>query len=274
MSSSPSVPPNVLSAVRERWPDRAEKWAQGVEVELRDLCARYDATLRQILPARYGFVVAVDTANGGLVMRSSPDPSGPTQALVAASLAVLGIAPRLHETITNDSGTWTVLDEVLPATPLADVERPLDSLDSLVGPLTAMKDQRAPVPDMPSIIGWLRSRLVADHLRDVAPGSRRVLSPVRRAAVLMLEQLAENTAPQLCHGDMSPWNILRQGDNGWMLIDPRGMSGEVSYDVAVLGMKIAGSRSPERVVARLARAVGIDRKRVQAWSIVAHAAQV
>ena len=141
MSNSLSVPPNVMSAVRERWPDRAEDWALCVETELRDLCARYDATPRRILSARYGFVIAVDTAHGGLVMRSSPDPNGPVQAKVAAVLAGLGIAPRVHETIENASGTWMVLEEVQPATPLAGLARPRDALDNLAPLLAAMKEQ-------------------------------------------------------------------------------------------------------------------------------------
>jgi streptomycin 6-kinase len=80
--------------------------------------------------------------------------------------------------------------------------------------------------------------------------------------------------PWACHGDASLWNVLAHGDSDWKLIDPRGMSGEVSYDVGVLAFKIARNQSPALIAARLARAADVDPERVQAWMTVASAARV
>jgi streptomycin 6-kinase len=74
---SSKVPPGVVDAIATRWPERARDWSIRVEGELQELCRRYDAKPRRVLPARYGFVVAADTPNGGIVLRSSPDPNGP-----------------------------------------------------------------------------------------------------------------------------------------------------------------------------------------------------
>ena len=59
------VPANVVSNVRRRWPELSPDWSSCAENELNNLCARYGATVRTVLPARYGFVVAVETAHGG-----------------------------------------------------------------------------------------------------------------------------------------------------------------------------------------------------------------
>jgi len=268
-----TVPLSVASNVRRRWPDRADDWTHQVVDELHGLCGRYQATPRRVLPARYGFVVVVDTAYGGLVMRASPDPNGPNQASVAAALADLGIAPTVHETIHTDTGTWTILDEVRPATPLAEADDARATLDSLAAPLAAMADRPPPGPGMPSIIEWLRGRLVDDHVTDLAPGADRAQAYARRDAIEVLDDLARGVTPQLCHGDVSPWNVLAHDAAGWMLIDPRGMSGEVSYDAATLALKVA-RRQPGITTARLAEAVGVDPERLVAWTIVADAARV
>jgi streptomycin 6-kinase len=68
----------------------------------------------------------------------------------------------------------------------------------------------------------------------------------------------------LCHGDTSPRNILADGTDRWLLVDPRGVRGEVEYDVAVLALKTA--REAPATTAILPREVGVDPLRVQAWA--------
>jgi streptomycin 6-kinase len=269
-----TVPPNVLSAVRTRWPEHTRGWPTCVETGLLELCERYAAKPRQVLPARYGFVVAADNPTGGIVLRASPDPHGPAQAEVTLALAKLGAGPTVHETIVTGEGTWTILDEVRPGTPLAMTDLSTMPLEALAAPLAAINGRPAPVSGMPSIIDWLRSRLLDDELTDLAPGTTVAPTSVRRDAIGVLDELASAAAPGLCHGDASPWNILAYGETQWTLIDPRGMNGEVSYDVAVLAFKMARHKSPALVAARLARAVGVDPERAQAWVIVASAARV
>jgi len=274
MLTPPSVPPNVISAVRSRWPERAGEWTRRVETELLELCARYRATPRRVLPARYGFVVAVDTVHGGLVMRSSADPNGPNQSRVAIALADLGVAPTVHEAIDTDISTWMILDEVQPATPLAEANVTDATVESLATTLLAMHGQPAPVPGMPSVHDWLRERLESVQSTDLPPGVDQAPDAVRRAALVVLDDLGGDATSQLCHGDMSPLNVLASGTNEWTLIDPRGMSGEVSYDAAVLGLKIARNGPATLIAVRLAKAAGLDADRTLAWVSVADAARV
>ncbi len=171
MTEPLTVPPTVVSAVQARWPAHTRDWPTHVEAELLELCERYEAKPREVLPARYGFVVAADTADGGIVLRASADPRGPTQAEVARALAKLGAGPTVHEAIVTDDGTWTVLDEVRPGTPLAMTDLSTVSLEALAVPLASINGQPAPIPGMPSIIDWLRTRLEDDELDDLAPGT-------------------------------------------------------------------------------------------------------
>ena len=167
-----------------------------------------------------------------------------------------------------------VLDEIRPGTPLAKAHEPRATIDSLATPLATIAANPAPVSGLPSIVDWLRPRLQDDPPNDRAPGTEPESPHVRRAARAILEDLAEDSTPQLCHGDVSTWNVLAHGLDGWMLVDPRGMSGEAAYDVGVLGLKVARGRPPTAVTRRLAVAVGVDPARALAWMAVAAAARV
>ena len=274
MIESLHVPESVIANVQRRWPERANIWASSVELELRELCTRYAATPREVLPARYGFVIAADAPYGRLVFRSSPDPHGPEQAAVAAALAELGIAPTIHETITSDHGTWTVLDRVQPGTPLAAADPATIRLDTLFWPLAALNGQPAPTSGMPSIGDWLRERLEDDYLADLRPGTAIAALDERLAALALLDQLSHDANPGLCHGDASLRNILASGQDAWKFIDPRGMTGETAYDVAVLSIR-AALYAPSQAIASVAASLaGVDPARVLAWTVIARAARV
>lgn len=266
------VPERVVAGVRARWPDRADAWVRAVTSELPELCGRHDAVPRRVYSARYGYVVAADTPRGGIVLRSTPDPSGPQQAQVAAALADLGAGPALYEITTTETGTWTVMDEVRPGTPLPEVDPSRIDPEALIAPIRRIRDQPAPT-GLPSVIDWLRGRLEADHLADLAPGTTVAPAEQRRHALTLLDKLAQDHEPALCHGDASGWNLLADHKRGWLLIDPRGVSGEAAYDVAVLAFKIAG-RPDSSVVGLLAKLAGVSVVRVETWVGVVAATRV
>lgn len=78
----------------------------------------------------------------------------------------------------------------------------------------------------------------------------------------------------MSHGDASTWNLLTSGWNGWKLIDPREVAGEVAYDLAVVALKLRGELSASAVGVRLAIAAGASPMRVQNWIKVASSARI
>ncbi|GAA3335448.1 hypothetical protein GCM10020358_03790 [Amorphoplanes nipponensis] len=274
MTAAAIVPAAVLANVRQRWPEIADAWARHVEAESQALCDQYRATACTVLPARYGYVVAIDTPDGPLVLRSSPDPHGPNQAAVAEALANLGISPAVHQTLTMDHGTWIVLERATPGTRLYEVDIGAVSLEALFGPLVAMRHQPPPRPRMPSILDWLRSRLEDDRLADRRPGTLIAPAMDRENALELLAHLARDHVPGLCHGDASLGNVIASGPNRWTYIDPRGMSGESAYDVAVLAIRVARFRDSADLVPQVAETAQVEPDRVRTWMTIADAARV
>jgi len=269
----PAAPGAVMAGVQRRWPDRAQPWAAAVVDELRTLCAKYDATPRTVMPARFSLVVPADTPHGPIVLRSSPDPDGPRQAQVAATLASIGVSPTLHEATTNATGTWMILDEIRPGTPLGDMNPAEISLEALAAPLAAIGRSPGLAAGLPHISDWLRHRLEDDHLTEVAPRAGPAPPEQRRDALRVLNELTVDARSSLCHGDTSPWNFLADRTAGWMLIDPRGVASEVEYDLAILAMKIATGSARQAALTLLARICGANSSRIRAWTVVADAAR-
>jgi streptomycin 6-kinase len=73
------------------------------------------------------------------------------QAHVAVALEELGIAPKVHDLMATDTGTWIVMDRVVPGTPWDDLPTTAALIDALGATLGSLCERPAPAADMPSI---------------------------------------------------------------------------------------------------------------------------
>ncbi|MBB6035251.1 aminoglycoside phosphotransferase family protein [Phytomonospora endophytica] len=269
------VPTAIVDAARRRWPDRADAWAHAVRVEFPALLWQYGARPVTVHAGRYAYVAEVRARGGArLIFRASPDPAGEDQASVAVVLAKLGVSPAVHEVQVTETGCWTVMDRVEPGTPLGNTGASALSAAELGAILRPLAGKPAPLPNLPYIGDWLRSRLEDDHLADLAPGRAVAPRGERDAALMILNELASTGERGLCHGDTSPGNILKAADRKHCLIDPRGMCGEINYDVAVLGLKAARAITRPSRSGAIALAADVDVARTMQWELVAMAARV
>jgi streptomycin 6-kinase len=144
--------------------------------------------------------------------------------------------------------------------------------DAIVGMLRPLADQPAPTADLPSLLHWLRDRLNDDHLNDLPRGRSVAPLPERRQALVLPDELTRDHVPGLCHCGASPWNIP-SGDRLY-LIDPRGISGELAYDAAIIALKATNELPCTRYTEALGRALHIDPSRIRTWTKVTQAGRV
>jgi streptomycin 6-kinase len=97
------------------------------------------------------------------------------------------------------------------------------------------------------ILGRLIERMTPRHspavavsVRDLASGFDRYLSGgdgrisnglVERACQAYLELCESQSPPRLLHGDLHHYNILCDEAHGWLAVDPKGLVGEMEYEV-------------------------------------------
>ena len=83
---------------------------------------------------------------------------------------------------------------------------------------------------------------------------------------------ASQQHPRLLHGDLQHHNVLFDSDRGWLAIDPKGVAGEIEYEIgAVLRNPterpdlFASPAHVERRLNRFARRLGMCFERALAW---------
>lgn len=166
------------------------------------------------------------------------------------------------------------MDAVEPGASLAQQgPRPRD-LAGVAAMLRTLADEDG-APSVPSIVPWLRARLTDPPADDQPPHRGPEPAALRDSASVVLDQLATDITAGLCHADLSPPNVLHGHSRLWF-IDPRGMNGEVAYDIAVLALKLSDDHlDTARALARsIALSSGVSPDRADAWVTVADAATV
>ena len=164
-----------------------------------------------------------------------------------------------------------LLERIVPGTALVELTRGGDddaATDVLADVIAAMAPNAAS-PWCPTVSEWGRG--FARYLQR--GGVQIPASLVRRASDLYAE-LCETQGPtRLLHGDLQHYNVLRDHERGWLAIDPKGVVGEIEYEVGAL-LRNPGElpdvlTSPtiiERRIGTLRSRLGLDADRVLRWA--------
>lgn len=84
--------------------------------------------------------------------------------------------------------------------------------------------------ECPSVTDWGRG-----FARYVRSGDRQIPHGLVREARDVFENLASSQqTPMLLHGDLQHYNVLFDRRRGWTVIDPKGVVGELEYEIGAL----------------------------------------
>lgn len=110
--------------------------------------------------------------------------------------------------------------------------------------------------------------------RHIATGDDRIPMDLVAAGQRVYSSLcASQLRPRLLHGDLQHYNVLFDSDRGWLAIDPKGVIGEIEYEVgAFLRNPVERPEvflSPlmiERRLKQFTSRLNLDFERALAWS--------
>lgn len=164
-----------------------------------------------------------------------------------------------------------LLERASPGTPLAELDDEASMTDAAA---TVMLELWRPAPAGHSFptVAELASGL--QTLRDLFDGGTGPLPQdlVEIAESHFRELLGSAAEPELLHGDLHHWNIVRAQREPWIAIDPKGVVGERGYEAgAFLRNHLLHLPDPKRALARrvdqLSERLALDRRRLIAWGI-------
>ena len=163
-----------------------------------------------------------------------------------------------------------LLERVTPGNSLASLA--LDGNDeeatSILAGVIRRMSPRTPPESVATVEQWGNAfeRYAASGEAQVP---KRVLAEARRVHAHLCASQARR---RLLHGDLHHYNVLFDAGRGWLAIDPKGVVGELEYEIG------AALRNPyerpelfvdrsviERRVERFARELGLDARRILAW---------
>jgi streptomycin 6-kinase len=164
-----------------------------------------------------------------------------------------------------------LFERIVPATELVEPSRrgrDDDATGILADVIASMSPDAAP-PWCPTVSDWGRG-----FAWYVNSGDTQIPAPlVRRASEIYAHLCETQRATRLLHGDLQHYNVLRDERRGWLAIDPKGVVGEVEYEIGAslrnpteLPELLAKPATIERRVGRMASILGLDTGRVLLWS--------
>jgi streptomycin 6-kinase len=123
--------------------------------------------------------------------------------------------------------------------------------------------------ECPTVADWGRG-----FDRYVRSGDRQIPHGLVREAREVYQRLAlSQGTTMLLHGDLQHYNVLFDRERGWTAIDPKGVVGELEYEVGALLRNpieqpelFTNRATIERRVDRLTSLLPLDRSRVIGWS--------
>ena len=163
-----------------------------------------------------------------------------------------------------------LFERIVPGTALVELTR--ESRDAaateILGDVIASMLPNAAPSWCPTVSEWGRG-----FTWYINSGDTQIPAPlVHRASGIYTELCETQRATRLLHGDLQHYNVLRDQRRGWLAIDPKGVVGEVEYELGAslrnpveLPGVFAGPTTIERRVSTLSTRLGLDARRVLRW---------
>jgi streptomycin 6-kinase len=171
----------------------------------------------------------------------------------------------------------TIFMEWLDGGTLGDAVRAGHDDESTIALATLVAGLHRPRADVPADLLELRPRFQALFDTDVRQWPHTARDLYARACGIALKLFDKPVADIPLHGDLHHDNIL-SSDRGWLAIDPKGLLGDATYEVANVFRNPYGANKivtdPRRIPGladAFAARLGFNRKRVLGWA-AAHSA--
>lgn len=171
-----------------------------------------------------------------------------------------------------------LLDRLSPGNSLTDVtlngrdEEATDILADVIQQMSARASSMSPL-ELPQACATVQD-WAKGFERYIATGDNQIpMDLVAAGQRVFLSLCASQRQPRLLHGDLQHYNVLFDSDRGWLAIDPKGVFGEIEYEVgAVLRNPFERPElflSPSTIERRLKQftsRLNLDYERALAWS--------
>jgi streptomycin 6-kinase len=242
----------LSSRVEERFADRVHAWSVSVERRLETESS----------------LIALGHQGGrGVVLKVLKEPGDEWH---AGEIIRAFDKKGLVEVYEHVPGAM-LLERLTPGTPLVRVA--LDRSDDEASEILADVIQRMSPSQIPpncaTVADWAKG-----FARYAASGDLQIPAAlVERAGALYAELQATQQTTRLLHGDLQHYNVLWGEQRGWTAIDPKGVVGELEYEIGAITRNpverpdmFASRAIVERRLEHFARELKLNYARTLSWT--------
>ena len=239
--------------------------ADSPELRIPDLARAWDVDIERI-EATAGSVVAFGHRNEQLVVLKVVRFPGDEwlSGRMLEAFAGRGVVRML----AHADGA-VLLERLVPGTALADEAIPDDDATAIIAAVIGRMSPGTVPSNAPTVESWGQG-----FERHTAGGSPDIPSLlVEEAHRIYIGLCASQTDTRLLHGDLHHENVLLDARRGWLAIDPKGVVGELAYEVGAALRNpcrkpelFAAPTTIRRRVDRFARELSLDGDRILEWA--------
>jgi len=164
-----------------------------------------------------------------------------------------------------------LMERLDPGSPLTGIalEGDDESATEIIAAVIRNMSPGNPPPGTPTTL-----ELAESFVRHRATGDKQIPAELLDGAERVFRELGTTQqATRLLHGDLQHYNVLLDSERGWLAIDPKGIVGELEYEIG------AALRNPyelpqiftapsviERRIRQFAGALDLDSDRILKWA--------
>lgn len=143
-----------------------------------------------------------------------------------------------------------------------------DQATGILAEVIGKMSPRTPMDSVPTVQEWAKG-----FERHAASGNAQIPQSLLSEAQRVYSELCgSQTRPRLLHGDLHHYNVLFDSNRGWLAIDPKGVVGELEYEIGAALRNpyekpdlLAEPATIEKRVERFARELNLGATRLLAW---------
>ncbi|RAP75686.1 aminoglycoside phosphotransferase family protein [Paenibacillus montanisoli] len=268
------IPEPFVERMRELHGEQGVGWSKALPGLIKDCASRFDFRPEEPFSnLSYNFVLRAKLSDGKPAVLKLSFMKDELSREVHALRAFEGRG-AVHVLEADEEMGVALLEGVNPGTPLSAIEDDTHATEIFCNVfrrlhLPAPSGQLYPIMKQHfAAIERYRERF--DDADLTAPLPESWVENAEECLSYLISTTSENL---LLHGDLHHENIIRQGEEQWAVIDPKGIIGDIHFDTIqyLLNYEDRGGDCEQvlrRRIAIMAEELGLDPRRIAMWGVV------
>ncbi|NOU65333.1 phosphotransferase [Paenibacillus sp. LMG 31461] len=267
------IPDTFIKRMHELHGERGVAWSEALPRLIADCASRFDCSPEVPFPnLSYNFVLRATRSDGKRVVLKLSFKKDELSREVSVLRAFEGRG-AIHVLDADEEWGVALLEGAVPGKPLSTIENDALATDIFCDVFRRLHLSPPPGSLYPSMKQHFAAiERYRERIKDMEIEGPLPPSWVENAEECLEYLIATTNENLLLHGDLHHDNILRQDEEKWAVIDPKGIIGDIHFDTIqyLLNYEDRGGDCEQVLrnrIAIMADRLGLDPRRIAMWGV-------